>query len=59
MHFKNEIKIMNKNKDKNQSNTSHTKKLEEVIRQKQTESEALKKLMVSLENTEKKKTKNK
>ena len=50
---------MNKNKDKDQSNTSHTKKLEEVIRQKQTESEALKKLMVSLENTEKKKTKNK
>ncbi len=50
---------MNKNKDKNQNNTSHTKKLEEVIRQKQTESDALKKLMVSLENTEKKKTKNK
>lgn len=46
------------NKDKSYSNTSHTQKLEEVIRQKKTESDALKKLMKSLENTEVNKTKN-
>ena len=46
------------NKDKDQEKSSTIQKLEEVIRQKKTESDALKKLMVSLENKEKKKTKN-
>ncbi len=45
-------------KDKNKDNTSHLQKLEEVIRRKRTESDALKKLMKSLENTEDNKTKN-
>ena len=44
------------NKDKDQENISPTQKLEEVIRQKKTESDALKKLITSLENLEKKKT---
>lgn len=45
------------NKDKGQERTTHTKKLEEVIRQKKTESDALKKLMKSLEDTEDNQTK--
>jgi len=45
-------------KEKNQVDESHTQKLEEVIRQKKIESDALKKLMESLENIEKEKTKN-
>ena len=45
------------NKEKGMESTSHTKKLEEVIRQKKTESDALKKLMKSLENTELNKSK--
>ncbi len=35
-------------KDEEQENTSHIRKLEEVIRQKKTESNALKKLIKSL-----------
>ena len=42
------------NKDKDQGNISPIQKLEEVIRQKKTESDALKKLITSLENLEKK-----
>ena len=46
------------NKDKDQENISPTQKLEEVIRQKKAESDALKKLITSLENLEKKKLNN-
>ena len=44
------------NKDKNQENNSTIQKLEDVIRRKRSESDALKKLITSLENLEKKKT---
>lgn len=46
------------NKEKDLERTSHTKKLDEVIRKKRTESDALKKLMKSLEKSDVKKTKN-
>ena len=45
-------------KDDESENISHIQKLEEVIRQRKTESDALKKLMKSLTESEEKKTEN-
>ena len=46
------------NKEKDQEYISSTQKLEEVIRRKKSESNALKKLIISLENFEKEELKN-